>query len=256
MLEEIEDEKATQLVRAASEAKQQALSLLVRSPREYEQVSEFVSQVKAKQKEIDGYRTYLKEPYLEGGRRVDAFFKPPLEFLKEAETAAKTKLLGYQEEQRRVAAEEQRRLDDKARKEREALEAKAKQERERVDAEAAEIRRKADAARDSGDLAQAVTMQNQATKLVEKSEIKAEALLSKASAVVAQKVHAYIPPVVGQSSRTIWKARVVDAALVPREYLVVNDKMLDQVAGATKGALKVPGVEFFSDQIMSARAAR
>ena len=257
MLEEIEkDEKATQLVRAASETKQQALSLLVRTPREYEQVSEFVSQVKAKQKEIDGYRTYLKEPYLEGGRRVDEFFKPPLNFLKEAEAAAKTKLLGYQEEQRRIAAEEQKKLEEKARKEREALEAKARQERERADAEAAEIKRKADEARQSGDLAQAVTLQHQATKLVEKSEAKAETLLSKASSVVAPKVEAYIPPVVGQSSRTIWKARVVDAALVPREYLVVNEKMLDQVAGATKGKLTVPGVEFFSEQIMSARAAR
>lgn len=248
------DQKAAALALAASEAPTQAMNLLVRSPFEYEQVSAFVSQIKARFNEIEGHRKHLKEPFIEGGRRVDEFFRAPLQFLKEAETTAKQKLLGYESEQRRIAAEEQRKLEEKAQKAREALEAKAKAEREKADAEAAEIKRKADAAREAGDLATAATLRHQANKIVEKSEVKAVAALDKAAQIVAPKVEAYIPPVVGQSSRTVWKARVVDAFLVPREYLMVNEKVLDQVANATKGKVPIPGVEFYAEQIMSSRA--
>ena len=255
MLEDIsQDAKATQLVQVANETKAQALTLLVRSPHEYEQVSGFLSQIKTKFNEIEGHRKHLKEPFIDGGRRVDEFFRAPLQFLKEAEQAAKTKLLNYEAEQRRIAAEEQRKLDEKARKEREALEAKARAERVKADDEARELARKADEARIVGDLAESVRLRNQADKIVEKSEIKAQTIESKAEQVVAQRVEAYIPPVVGQSSRTVWKARVVDKVAMPEEYKIADIAMLDKFAQATKGKVAVPGVQFYADQVMSARA--
>ena len=249
-----QDEKATHLAQVATETRQQAIALQVRTPREYEQVSEFRKTVKAKFNEIEGYRTYLKEPYLEGGRRVDEFFKPPLQALKEAEDKAKTVLLSYESEQRRIAAEEQRKLEEKARKEREALEAKAREERRKADEAAAELRRKEEEARKANDLAEAVRLRNQADKIVEKSEAKAVNIESKASQVIAPKVEAYIPPVQGQYSKTVWKARVLNKLAVPDEYKVVDQSMLDKMAQATKGAVKVPGVEFYSEQVMSGRA--
>ena len=255
MLEVEKDQKALALAQVADETKIQALTLLVRSPHEYEQVSGFLSQVKAKANEIDGHRKYLKEPFLEGGRRVDEFFRAPLLRLKEAETEAKKKLLNYEAEQRRIAAEEQRRLEEEARKKREAFEAKARKEREDADAVAGEMQRKADEARAAGDLAESVRLRNQADKVVEKSEAKAEAIQSKAEQVVAPKVEAYIPPVVGQFSKTVWKARVLDQKAVPEEYKVVDVAMLDKLAQATKGKVPVAGVEFYSEQIMSARAS-
>ena len=254
MLEVEKDQKALALAQVADETKIQALTLLVRSPHEYEQVSGFLSQVKAKANEIDGHRKYLKEPFLEGGRRVDEFFRAPLLRLKEAETEAKKKLLNYEAEQRRIAAEEQRRLEEKARREREALEAKARKEREEADAVAREIQCRADEARAAGDLAELVKLRNQTDKLMEKSEAKIQDLHRKVDLTFAPKVEAYIPPVVGQSSRTVWKARVVDAKLVPDEYKVVDIAMLDKLAQATKGKVPVAGVEFYSEQIMSARA--
>lgn len=250
------DEKATQLAQVASETKAQALTLLVRSPHEYQLVSGFLSQIKTKFNEIEGHRKHLKEPFIEGGRRVDEFFRAILQLLKDAETSVKQKLIGYETEQKRVAAEEQRKLEEKARKEREALEAKAKAEREKADAEAREIQRQADEAREAGNLAESVKLRNQADKIVEKSEIKAEAFQSKAEQVIVPKVEAYIPPVVGQSSRTVWKARVMDAKIVPDDYKVVNLSMLDKFAQATKGKVQIPGIEFYAEQVMSARASR
>src|SRR3990167_5218521 len=170
MIDPAIDEKATQLARFASDTKIHALAMIVRTPREYEQVSAFLSQIKGKQKEIDGHRAYLKEPFLLGCRRVDEFFRAPLQFLKEAETEAKKKLLGYESEQKQIAAEEQRKLEEKARKEREALEAKARTAREKADREAAELRHKAEEARADNDIAASVLLASQANKIEEKSE--------------------------------------------------------------------------------------
>jgi hypothetical protein len=136
------------------------------------------------------------------------------------------------------------------------LEAKARAELEKADAEARELLRKADEARAADNLAEAVNLRHQANKIVEKSEAKAEAIQSKAEQVIAPKVEAYIPPVVGQSSRAVWKARVLDAKAVPDEYKTVDIAMLDKLAQATKGKVTVPGVEFYSEQVMSARASR
>ena len=138
------DEKATHLVQVATETRQQALALQVRTPREYEQVSEFRKTVKAKFNEIEGYRTYLKEPYLEGGRRVDEFFKPPLQALKEAEDKARAE----REEADRIAAEEraaaQAVIDaERAKLKRQADEleaARLAEEKRKADEEAAKIK--------------------------------------------------------------------------------------------------------------------
>ena len=254
LLDPTTDEKATHLIQVATETKSQALALQVRTPREYEQVSEFRKAVKTKFNEIEGYRTYLKEPYLEGGRRVDEFFKPALFALKESEDAIKTRLLGYETEQRRIAAEQQRKLDEEARKKRESLEAKARAEREEADRKAAELRRQEEEARKTNDLAKAVMLRNQADKIQEKAESKAANIESKAEQVQAVKVEAYIPPVAGQYTKTVWKARVTDKKAVPDEYKVVDTAMLDKMAQATKGQVPVAGVEFYSETVMVGRA--
>ena len=247
------DQKATALVVMATETRERALALQVRTPREYEQVSEFRINVKAKFNEIESYRVHLKEPHLEGGRRVDEFFRAPLLALKGAEDTAKQALLSYQAAQRRQAAEQQRKLEAEARKKREALEAKASAEREKADKEAAELKRQEEEARESGDLNTAVMLKHEANKIVEKSEVKVETVLSKASQVTAQKVEAYIPPIVGQHTKTMWKAKVINAKLVPDEYKVVDQKMLDAFAQATKGKVPLPGVEIYSKEVMSGR---
>jgi len=245
------DEKAQHLVDMALQTMKQASNLQVRSPREYEQVSESRKSIKAKFKEIEGYRVHLKEPFLLGCRRIDDFFKPALKFLKDAEDTTKDHLINYENEQKRQAAEQQRKLEAEARKKREALEAKARAEREEADAKAAELKRAADAAREAGNLNESVTLNHQANKVVEKSEVKAENTLTKAAQVVAPKVEAYIPPVVGQHTRERWCVEIVDAALVPREFLIVDEKALNAVANATKGKLIIPGVKFYSKRIMA-----
>ena len=47
------------------------------------------------------------------------------------------------------------------------------------------------------------------------------------------------------------KARVTSAAALPKEYMVPNEKMLDALAKASKGAMKIPGVEFYTESILA-----
>lgn len=83
------------------------------------------------------------------------------------------------------------------------------------------------------------------------SDIAAEAV---AEAVMAQARVTVMPKCAGTSMREVWKAVVVDVAQVPREYLMVNQAMLDKVAQATKGALQVPGVRFEKTYVNATRA--
>lgn len=58
----------------------------------------------------------------------------------------------------------------------------------------------------------------------------------------------------GVSTRTLWRARVVDVSQVPREYLIVNEKALAALATTTKGAATIPGVEFYAEESLAVRS--
>jgi hypothetical protein len=177
------------------------------------------------------------------------------------EAAAKRAILKYdtEEEQKRIA--EQRRLqaiaDEKARVEREKAEAEARRQR----AIEEEARQKAEAARRAAEQASA----EERARLLKEAEAaerkaaaanaKAETKTELAAAVVAPVVE--IAPTVekqkGETTKTTWKARIINAALVPREYCVPNEKELDAIAKATKGSKQIPGVEFYPEQTLSMR---
>jgi len=53
--------------------------------------------------------------------------------------------------------------------------------------------------------------------------------------------------------RTNWKARVVDFALLPDEYKLPNEPLLNSFARSTKGERPIPGVEFYDDRVVTMR---
>lgn len=58
----------------------------------------------------------------------------------------------------------------------------------------------------------------------------------------------------GLSIRQTWKARVIDLALVPREYLLVNEPLLNEAARKANGTPStIPGVEFYPEQSAGVR---
>ena len=51
------------------------------------------------------------------------------------------------------------------------------------------------------------------------------------------------PTVSGISYRDVWKFRVVNAALVPNDYKVIDEVKISGVVRATKGTLQIPGIK-------------
>lgn len=96
-----------------------------------QKVSDYIKQVTACAKAADTARVGEKEPYLEGGRGVDGFFKAisdPLAGVKRRVESALTNYLRRKEAEERRKREEEQRLarEEEARQRREAEEAAAK----------------------------------------------------------------------------------------------------------------------------------
>lgn len=135
------------------------------------------------------------------------------------EKIAKGIISKYDTEQEEIRRNEQARLQADA-------DAQARRERERLEKEAAKL----------------------------KTPEKIQERLEQAEAVIAPIVQVVeAEKVKGSSTKEVWKARVVDVSIVPREYMIVNQKALDAFAKATKGAINIKGVEFYSESSLNIR---
>lgn len=64
-----------------------------------------------------------------------------------------------------------------------------------------------------------------------------------------------VPKLQGTGIRRIWKWRVVDESKIPREYLVVDSAKITRLVKSTKGQIRIPGIEIYSEDSVSASAS-
>jgi hypothetical protein len=195
-----------------------AQSLVIVTAQDYEGAANFLKDIKAAAKKVDAFFDPVIEPARNTHKAAlaqKAVFADPL---KAAETTCKQKQLAWTAEQERKRQAEQSRLQA-------AADEAARRERERLEKEAAKLKT---------------------------PELKA-ARLEQAAAVVAPvvQVASIAPEIKGQSVRKTWKAEVVDPPSVPRGWLIVNQQALDAFARSTKGAVRVPGVEFYEETTLA-----
>jgi hypothetical protein len=213
---EINDARSNEIVADADHAFQVAQAYVIDGPEMYEMGLKESQHINAKIKQIEEHRVFLKAPVLEQGRRIDAFFKVPIDRL----TEARKIILGATGTWKRLQ-------DERAAEERRKAEAAARIERERLQKEADD---------------------KAAALIAEGKTEEAEAVQVPIVVPTMPTVQA-VQKVAGISYRTDWKFRVVDAALVPEEFKIVNEKALASLAKSTKGTKKVPGVEFYSEEV-------
>jgi hypothetical protein len=69
-------------------------------------------------------------------------------------------------------------------------------------------------------------------------------------------VPVYVPPVilqsehvktVGVASQQTWKFRITDVSLIPREYMVPDEKTIGQIGRAMKEKANIPGIQFYPE---------
>jgi colicin import membrane protein len=190
-------------------------------------------EIKAKAARLEETRKAMTRPLDDAKKAIMDFFRGPADLLAKAETLLKGSITTFQQEQARIAAA----AAAEARRQEEAD--RARQAEEQAAAEA--LLQQAEAAALAGDTATA------------------EALEEKAMAAQAQSapINTYVAPAMekpkGAAMRKVWKARVIDPALVPDQFKVINEKALDAYAKSMKQDAKVPGVEFYAEDSLAIR---
>lgn len=53
----------------------------------------------------------------------------------------------------------------------------------------------------------------------------------------------------GPVYRTIWKFRIKNAALIPREYLIVDEVKIGGLVRSMKSAVSIPGIEVYEERV-------
>ena len=207
----------TQLNQETSSIVAEAQAMEIKNDATYVSSGEGLKKIKTVRKRITDFIGPMKKSTHEAWKKVVASEKGLLAPLDTAEGIIKRKMVSWDQEQEKSRRDEQRRLDEEARK--------LAEEEQLKEAEAAEAR---------GDNEEADEILNAEVEV-------APVILPEAT-----------PKVAGISKRKNWKARVVNAAQVPEEYKTVDLQKLNAVARATKGTLKIPGVEIYCEESIAA----
>jgi hypothetical protein len=181
---------------------------------EFVAAGEELKVVKAYWKTVDDQRKKIVDPLNQSKKEAQEFFTPFLDRAKTAESQIKAAIADWIMEQERIRDEAEREAREKAQHEQDIIDKKAAKQAERAEAK--------------GDYE------------------RAEEILATKPTVSVPVVTVETPKVSGLSSRKLWKYRISASSMIPREYLIPNDKMLSGIAVSTQGAIKIPGVEFYS----------
>lgn len=210
------EEEARQAAKNVEQIYGNISSAVIKVEADYICAGDLLREVATKKKIIVGHEKSILDPLNLAAKNTRNFFGPLKEVCDKARKYIESARSEYRSNQEKTRREEEDRLRALADKEQERLRKKAEKRAER--------------AIEKGD-------EEKAQEIIDSVPVIAAPVLADAE----------IPKQHGVKVRKIWKFRVVDEAKVPRDWLVVDEKGLGAFARATKGARKVPGVEFYSE---------
>jgi len=214
-----------------------AQTLEIRTPDELACAGEALGDIKTLRKQID--ETF--DPHIRAAHEqhrallaTKTRFNAPLE---SAERLLKQRTGKYLQEQEAARLAEQRRLETEARS----------QEQARRDAETAAIIAWAKAE------AKAAATRPEAKVIL--AEAKQEtAAIAAAPMIVSVSLMEPAPPAPkGITKTTVWKFKIVDATLIPREYLLADEVKIGKIVRAMRGETRIPGIEVYTEAQVGVR---
>ncbi len=231
-------------------------SFEIKTSEDYGLAADELKAIKSKAKAVEDQRTGITGPINKALKAINDLFRGPTALLEEAERTLKGKMLTWDQEQQRIAAEARRRAEAEAEAERQRLAAEAA-EQQRIAQEQASA---AAAAQKAGD--------DQAAELAraaaERAQAEATVAATTAQMVVAAPVVPAQAQVKGISTSTRVDFEVQDLYKLVL-HIAEHPELISLVAADTvrlrayvKGlgaACALPGVRVFESQVMSARAA-
>lgn len=238
---------------------QQALAFIesfaVDSNESYDLAADELKAIKARAKALEDQRTGITGPINTALRGINALFKAPGDLLERAEGILKTKMIAWQREQERVAAEARRQAEAAAAAERRRLEEEAAARQREAQAQAAAAAK----AQAEGD-AQAAAL---AAANAQRAAAEAQAAATTAQVVVAAVVPIAAPRAKGISTSTKLDFEVTNllelvqhVAAHPEllQLLRVDDVRLRAYVRGLGAACALPGVNVSETSVMAARA--
>ena len=196
----------------------QAKALQVVDQGTYVNASAVLKNIKATAAAIAEKFADSKRKAQETHKAIVAMEKEHLVPLGQAEQIIKGKMIVWTDEQERIRRAEELRLQDEARK-----------------IEEARVLAEAEAAEADGDKAAA------------------DAMLAAPILVPVVHVPTAAPKVEGVSYAETWHCEIVNPDAVPRQFLIVDEKALNALARAQKGAFSVPGCKAVMERTVRSR---
>lgn len=239
---------------------QQALTFIqsfeIDSQETYSLAADELRAIKTRAAAIEEQRTGITGPINKALKAINDLFRGPADLLSQAERTLKGKMLAWDQEQERIAAEKRRIAEVAAAAERKRLADEAAARQREAEAQAAA----AAAATAAGD-AQAAQL---AQAAAERAQAEAQTAAATSQMVVAPVVAIEKPKASGISTSKKIDYEVVDLhALVKHvaahpeliALLRADDVKLRAYVKGLGLAAALPGVRVFEDRVMSARAA-
>lgn len=198
----------------------QANAIIIKSNEDYTRAGQLLITIKGIRKKIEETFKPIKQKMDIAKKEVLDQEKAADAPLAAAEAIIKPRIAQWNAEQERIRQAEERRLQEIARQEEEDRQ-----------------------------IAAAIAAEQSGNK--EEAEAIIEATVQAAPVVVPK----LVPKVAGVSFTKQWKFRITDEAKIPRQYLCVDEQKIGAVVRAMKDAANIPGVEVYSVDSVSSRAA-
>jgi len=180
-------------------------------------------------KKLNGLTKDLETERLNQTRPLDATKKEIMDLYTPVANACSTMVNSLKKAILAFDQEERRKAEEAARIARLKAEEEARKERERL-----------------AKLAEKQMEQNRFEK-AEETIIRMEEV----APVVAPVIMPQIQKQKGESIRKIWKFRVIDEKLIPREYLTRDDKKIQGVVNSLKSDANIPGIEVYFEEFLT-----
>ena len=219
-------------------------------PEMYEAAADDLKTVKAKYKEIEAKRTEIVKPLNEAVKAVNNLFRAPLEFLTEAESVLKTRLIGYDQEQERKRKAEQERLDAIARAEQARLRAQAEEaeraaQAQREEAERIEREAREKAAAEARAAAEAIAQAKNAEARKAAQKAAEEAATRAAEEAQARAAENARREAEAQEAAAIAREQAQNAELMPAPIAVTEKPKVSGLSGREKYKAEVTDMATF-----------
>jgi hypothetical protein len=209
-----------QIRQAANELLAQARDLMIETPDDYSEGGALITQSKNYEVILNGLMRPWVDDFHQAHKRALARLKGFLNPLAEVRTIMNPKMSMWRAEEKRLEDERMAKLREAARKEEEERQVEHALEREKAG-----------------------------------RHEEAEAILNRPVETPIVHVESTVPKIEGQSIRKLWRARVVDAKLVPDKYKIIDMSGLNALARSLKERAECPGVEFYCDETTAIRSA-